>query len=301
MLVLRYYVDLPPHTPTDFDHGDVHKPTGRVYVAHTAQGTVEVLDGDAGIHLATIPGCTEGSGVLCAQEEGLVFAAARGAGIVLVIKAESGAVLRDVKVGPRPNGLAWDPGNRHLLAADVQENRAYLVDPTVEPAARILATVDLPGRPRWCVFDPGHKRFLVNIREPSCVAVLQAATAGIEAQWPVSYAGPHGLDIDTAGGRAYVACDAGQVVALDLATGHELGSVPIAGSPDATWYNARRARLYVAIGKPGVLDVINTDSMSVEQEIPTEEGAGTTAYDEQRQLLYVFLPGTCRAAIYEEI
>jgi len=301
MLVLRGYVDLPPHTATDFDHGDVYRPTGRVFIAHTAEGTVEVIGGERSEYDTTIPGCREGSGVLCAQQDKLVFAAARGAGLVLVIDAESNEVKRLLSVGPRPNGLAWDPDNKHLLVADVQENMTLLVDLSGEAVGRVLATPHLPGRPRWCVFDAARQRFLVNIREPAAVVVLDAEIGHIVAQWPVSFAGPHGLDIDPEGGRAFVACDAGQVVALDLATGEELWNVPIAGSPDATWYNAKRTHLYVAIGNPGMLDVINTSTTTVIQRVPTEQGAGTTAYDEQRQGLYIFLPQTCRVAVYDEV
>ncbi len=303
MLVLRGYVDLPPHAQTKFDHGDVHAPSGRVYIAHTAEDTVEIIDGERLTYLTSVSDCPEGSGVLCARQDGLVFAAARGAGQILVIYAGSNEVASQVSVGPRPNGLAWDPASKHLLVADVQENRALLIDPLAEPAAREVASTELPGRPRWCVFDPVRQRFLVNIREPACLAVLES-TGRLEAEWPISHAGPHGLDIDAEGRRAFVACDAGQVVALDLATGEELGSVRISGSPDATWYNARRALLYVAVGQAigttGQLDVIDTRSMKVAQQVVTEEGAGTTAYDEQRQRLYVFLPLTCRVAVYDE-
>src|SRR6266852_4945582 len=128
-LILRHYIDLPPHLEGDFDHGDIYLESGRVFVANTAACTVEVIDGERLRHLATIPGCLEASGVLCAQDEALVFAAARGAGKLLVIDPTTNAVLRTVAVGQKPNGLAWDPRRHHLLVADVQENRVRLVDP----------------------------------------------------------------------------------------------------------------------------------------------------------------------------
>jgi DNA-binding beta-propeller fold protein YncE len=310
MLVLRGAVALPPPAAagsgSEFDHGDVHRVTGQVYVAHTAADTVEVIDGERGAHMGTIPGCPEGSGVLCAQEDDLVFAAARGAGRVLILAAleetsAGAAVLREVRVGPRPNGLAWDPQRKHLLVADVQDNRARLIDPFSAPEGRILVTSELPGRPRWCVYDRERTRFLVNVREPACVVVLAADTGYTTAQWPVSSAGPHGLDLDPADGRAFVACDGGMVVALDLETGHEQARVAIPGVPDAIWYNAPRQRLYVAIGDPGVVAIVNTRTMTVEEEVRTEVGAHTTAFDAARQRLYVFLPQTCRAAVYEEV
>src|SRR5712692_796173 len=295
-LVLRQYIDLPFHTHGDFDHGDVSLSNGYIFIANTAAGTVEVVDGEGLRHLTTIPGCLEASGVLAAQEEGLVFAAARGAGKLLIIDAVFTTVLREVAVGSRPNGLAWDPRRKHLLVADVQDNTARLVD---SRAGQIIATAPLPGRPRWAVYWQAGDRFLVNIREPAMVAVLSASTFELVGQFPVSGVGPHGLDLDQEGHRAFIACDGGSVVTVDTSTGSELAQVPIAGTPDAIWHHHRLSRLYVAIGDPGVIEVVSTETMTVEEQIQTEVGAHTTAYDAKLQRLYVFLP-SCRVAVYEE-
>jgi hypothetical protein len=88
--------------------------------------------------------------------------------------------------------------------------------------------------------------------------------------------------------------------ARDLATGRELAHVAIAGEPDFIWHNADRNLLYVAIGRPGLIDVIDTGSMRRVEQVATEEGAHTAAFDRTRQRLYVFLPHSCRAAVYEE-
>jgi len=107
------------------------------------------------------------------------------------------------------------------------------------------------------------------------------------------------LDLDQEGRRAFIACDGGSVVTLDASTGRELAQTPITGAPDAIWHNHQAARLYVAIEEPGVIDVLNTRTMAVDEQIFTEVGAHTTAYDAMRQRLYVFLP-SCRVAVYEE-
>jgi hypothetical protein len=170
----------------------------------------------------------------------------------------------------------------------------------------VISQVGLPGRPRWAVYHQGSYRFLVNIREPACVAVLSAAPFALVERFPISSPGPHGLDLDQEGCRGFVACDGGAVITLDLASGRELAQVPIAGPPDTIWYTYRLARLYVAIAhlgtldeEPGVIKVVNTQSMTIEEQIPTEVGAHTTAYDARRQRLYVFLP-SCRVTVYEE-
>jgi DNA-binding beta-propeller fold protein YncE len=294
MLTLEGTIPIPGNAPSEFDHGDVELASGRVFVAHTQAGTVEALDGIERRHQTTIAGCAEASGVLVAQEAGLVFAAARGAGQVLVIQAATGTVLYAIDVDHRPNGLAWDSARQHLLVADVQANTARLVT----PSGKTFAVTALPGRPRWCVYDAAHDRFLVNIREPACVAVLAADTGSIVSQWPIPSAGPHGLDIDTALEQAYVACDGGQLVQIALADGRILGTAALAGVPDAIWLNATRRQLYVAIGDPGVVQVVDTTAMRVIQTLVTEPGAHTTAFDSQRQLLYVFLPISCQVGVY---
>src|SRR6266849_4916297 len=213
-LVLRHYLDLPFHPEGDFDHGDVYLPNGHVYIANTAAGTVEVVDGERLCHLATIPDCPEASGVLAAQDDALIFAAARGAGKLLVINAISSAVISAVAVGSRPDGLAWDPLRKRFLLADVQDNTARLVDPMI---GQVIAAASLPGRPRWAVYHQAGDRFLINIREPAVVAILEAESFTPVGQFSISSAGPHGLDLDEASHRAFVACYGGNVVVRDLA------------------------------------------------------------------------------------
>jgi DNA-binding beta-propeller fold protein YncE len=292
------HVALPPHGSGGFDHGDVVAATGRVFVAHTASDTVDVIDGERLEFVGSVSGCPEGSGVLCTQgTDPLVFAAARGAGKVLVLDASSCVVQNEFGVGPKPNGLAWDAGRRQLLVADVEVFSARLLDVA---GGLTLASTALPGRPRWCVFDRARDRFLVNIREPACVVALASGTAEIVARIDVSAAGPHGLDLDARADRAFVACDDGSLVVLDLTGDQEIANVPIGGKPDAIWFNARRNVVYVAIGKPGLIDVVDCQRNIVVERVTTEEGAHTTAFDAARQRLYVFLPGTSRAAVYEE-
>src|SRR5215469_14699809 len=150
-----------------FDHGDVHGPTGRVFVAHTANGTIDVING-ASLHLErTLPDCPEASGVLCASNDPeFVFAAARGDGHLLVLDPNTCELVGRHRVGPRPNGLAWDPVRGQLLVADVETFDARLIG----PYSGVCCVVhELPGRPRWCVYDAARERFLVNIRDPACL------------------------------------------------------------------------------------------------------------------------------------
>src|SRR6266571_912401 len=137
-------VSVPAHrNPGGFDHGDVHEPSGHVFVAHLASGTVEVVDGETLTHLATIEDCAEASGVLSCPDDELIVAAARGAGHVLIIDPATNAVRQKIAVGGRPNGLAWDSKRRRLLVADVAGNVVAIVKPST---GELLTTGPLPGR-----------------------------------------------------------------------------------------------------------------------------------------------------------
>lgn len=300
VLQLRTKVQLPPGQPGAFDHGAVDTVTGRMFIAHTAFDTVEVVAGESLKPVGQIRGCAGGSGVVCAARERLVFAAARGSGEVLVIDADGLTVQRRVEVGPRPNGLAWDGRRRQLLVADVDSSgqSARLLEPE---SGAVVAEIPLPGRPRWCVFDERADRFLVNIREPASLLSLAAGSGQLSASWPIPSAGPHGLDIDAGGGRAFVACDGGRAVAVALEDGRVLGESPISGVPDAIWFNSKKERLYVAVAHPGLIDVVDTRAMELVESIPTEAGAQTTAFDESRQRLYVFLPDSCAVAVLDDV
>lgn len=296
--MLRHVLDIPipPNKPSEFDHADVHLESGRVFVAHTAAGTVEVLDGERKSHLKTIGGCPEGSGIWCAQEENLVFAASRSTGQILVIDANS-LDLNAYKVGSRPNGLAWDKERKQLLVADVFDSSARLVRTS---SGEILATTKLKGRPRWAAFDVVKDRFLVNIRDPPEVTILSASTGEQTDAISITGKGPHGLALDENQKRIFVACDSAELISVDSDPGKEISKIAISGPPDVLWLNPARRLLYCACGEPGAIDVIDTTKPSVIDRVKTEAGAHTFTFDVVRQTLYSFYPNSCCASTFTQ-
>jgi len=212
--------------------------------------------------------------------DGLLFAAALGAGKILLIDAIKGNVGSVTEAGLKPNGLACDTTRKQLLVADVEDFRARRLDPI---SGRIFASIKLSGRPRWCRYDSNLDLFFVNIRDPPGVIVLEPETMRQKVFLSVSIEGPHGQDIVERTSCAFVARDGRAVVAVDLKTGHEILVVPIPGAPDAIWHNTQRERLYCTITKPGVMVVIDTRAFIIDEEINTEDGANTFAFDIARR------------------
>ena len=78
-LRLSGHVDLPAHAGEGgFDHADVHAASDRLYVAHTANDALEVIDCARLLHVESVPGLTAVAGALVSEARSLVFTSNRG-------------------------------------------------------------------------------------------------------------------------------------------------------------------------------------------------------------------------------
>jgi DNA-binding beta-propeller fold protein YncE len=302
-LTLVGHVPLPPHAGSGgFDHAAVHAATGHVYVAHTANDAVDVLDPASGKHLHSIPGLTAVAGALVSDQSQLVFTSNRGENTIGVFAPDSDPEVTKIAVGLRPNGLAYDARRHLVLAANVGDPaipRSFTLSMVDLDAGAMRCSIEVPGRTRWTVFDEESRLFYVNIMDPAVIAVVDADKPDALAyMWSVPAGGPHGLDFDPATRRLFCACDAGVLVTLDAVTGKILSRGKLSGVPDVVWFNAKRRQLYVAVGDPGVVDVFDTATMESLGTVATEKGAHTTAFPLAGDSLIAFLPASHRAALY---
>jgi YVTN family beta-propeller protein len=295
------FVELPAHAGAGgFDHAAVHGPTGRLYVAHTANDALDVIDLPGRRYLGSIAGLSAVAGALVTED--LVFTSNRGENTVAILATADDARVEKIPVGVRPNGLAYDPSRGRLLVAHVGEP-AIAGSCTVAVIdvhhRRRIADLPVPGRTRWAVFDPRADAFHVNIADPPRIIVVDAGDpVAVRRAVDIPWAGPHGLDIDVAGRRLFCACDAATLVEVDADTGDVRGDERIAGVPDVVFFNAELQRLYVAVGDPGVIEVFDTSPRRRHETVRTEAGAHTLAFDPPRNLVCAFLPATHRAAVY---
>jgi DNA-binding beta-propeller fold protein YncE len=297
------HIELPPHrSGGGFDHADVHSPTDRIYVAHTANDSIDVIDCAQDRYIKSIPGLIAVAGALVSEARGLIFTTNRGENTVSAFAPGDEHNAFKIGVGIKPNGVAVDSKRGLLVVANVG-------DPAV-PDSYTASVVDLgrkervseikvPGRTRWAIYDPATETFFINIASPARIVAIDARDPNkIAKEYVVPAEGPHGLDLDPATGRLFCACDAGILFAIDAGSGRVLRDVPLSGAPDVIFLNQRTGRLYVAIGNPGVIDVIDIAAMRREEVVPTEAGAHTLALDRKRSKVYAFLPQSHRAAVF---
>jgi DNA-binding beta-propeller fold protein YncE len=303
MLKLTGTIELPEHIqPGGFDHADIYPANRKLYVAHTCNNALDVIDCASGRFSHSIPNLTGVAGALVSGE--MVFTSNRGEDTVSIFPVEDESQMVKIPVGMRPNGLAFDAGRNLLLAANVGSPdipNSYTVSLVDVKRREMIHSIPVPGRTRWAIFDPETDSFYINIADPAEIVVVKAETPEqISKTFPVPAAGPHGLDLDAANRRLFCACDAGQLLTVGVSEGTIQSREKLSGSPDVIFFHPALERLYVAIGDPGVLDVFDTATKERIQVLETEKGAHTLALDKAFNQIYVFLPQTHCAVVYTE-
>ena len=297
------HIELPPHrSGGGFDHADVYSPTDRIYVAHTANDSIDVIDCAQDRYVESIPGFNAVAGALVSKARGLVFATNRGENTVSVFSPGGERSAFKIDVGIKPNGVAFDSARGLLIVANVGDpaiSDSYTASVVDLERKERIAEIKVPGRTRWAVYNPALETFFINIASPARIVAIDAREpTRIAREYQIPAEGPHGLELDAAAGRLLCACDGGILFGIDAASGRVLGDVRLSGAPDVIFLNPRLGHLYVAIGDPGVIDVIDIVAMRREEVVPTEAGAHTLALDRKRNKVYAFLPRTHRAAVF---
>jgi DNA-binding beta-propeller fold protein YncE len=302
-LRLLGHVDLPPHRSSGgFDHADIHSPTDRLYVAHTANDSLDVIDCAQDNYIESISGLPAVAGALVSEQRGLVFTTNRGENTISVFKPGDERNGFKIGVGVKPNGVAFDNSRGLLVVANVGDPAiadSYTASVVDVGRRERIGEIKVPGRTRWAIYDPTLEIFFVNIAAPARIVAIDARDpTKVSKQYDVPSEGPHGLDLDLATDRLFCACDAGALFAMDAGSGRVLDDVPLSGTPDVIFLNPKLGHLYVAIGDPGVIDVIDIATMRRKDVVQTEPGAHTLALDRKRNKLFAFLPRSHRAAVF---
>ena len=114
------YIDLPAHVKKGgFDHAAISSRLNRLYVAHTANDALDVIDCAEDRYLHSIPDLAGVAGALVSEEDDLVFTSNRAENTVGIFKPNDENTITKIPVGIRPNGLSYDPQSGLLLAAHV--------------------------------------------------------------------------------------------------------------------------------------------------------------------------------------
>ena len=255
-------IELPANAKAGgFDHAAVHRASSRLYVAHTSNDALDVIDCATDVYLHSINNLAGVAGALVCDETRQVFTSNRGENTIGIFAPDDEVSLVKVAVGLKPNGLSFDPQRGLLLAANVGDAviaGSHTVSIVDVAQRRMIASVPVAGRTRWTIFDAESQSFFVNIAQPAqIVAIAASDPTRIVRVLAVPAEGPHGLDFEPATQRLFCACDDKNLVTLNATTGAVLHTAALSGAPDVIFFNATLQHLYGAWPIPEHAFVVN--------------------------------------------
>jgi DNA-binding beta-propeller fold protein YncE len=224
-------------------------------------------------------------GVIAVPAIGRVYASATDAHQVLTISGRTGNVLARAPAGEYPDGLAYDPVERHVFISDESGG----VETVISASGHRLATIPLGGEAGNVQYDAGSGNVLVDVQTRNEIAVINPRTNRIVRR--VGLPGcdhDHGLNIDATRRLAFVACDGNaKLLTFDLRRMKVTGIAEVGGSPDVLAFDTSLRRLYVA-AETGIVTVFGEGAHGLRKlgEAPLAPEAHTVAVDPRTHLVY---------------
>ena len=232
-----------PGPSNRFDYTSLDPTTSRLYIAHMNAGQLLVFDIRKRRVLKTIaaPGV---HGVIAVPQLHRVYASATDARQLFTIDSRTGRVLRRAPAGAYPDGLVYDPVERHVFVSDESGG----IEAVFDAAGHRIATVQLGGEAGNVQYDPGSGKILADVQTRNDMAVIDPHSNRVVRR--VALPGcdhPHGLYVDAPRRVAFVACDGNaRLLTLDLTHMKVTGSMQVGSSPDVLAFDKSSKRLYVA-------------------------------------------------------
>ena len=147
---------------------------------------------------------------------------------------------------------------------------------------RDVGEIRLPGdNSRFSSASLDAQRGLLFIAHLGASEVVEVdINAGRVVRTIPNLAGVHGVLVVGALGRVYATATRGnQLVALDEATGQELGRTVVGGYPDALAYDSRRGAVWTANVTAGSATVVDANTLQVRQTLDVGGEIGDLGYD----------------------
>jgi DNA-binding beta-propeller fold protein YncE len=257
--------------------------SNRLFIARSTR--VMVVDLETHKLVGEVPGTAGVHGVA------LVAGAHRGvtsngkANNAFIFDLASLKVEATIETGEKPDAILYDPFTHLVLTMNGHSNSATLIDVASEKA---VGSIALPGRPETAVSD-GKGRIYINLEDKAQIAVVDMAARAVAQTWDMAGCEePTGLAIDLEHARLFSGCHNGVLVALDAASGRNIGKLPIGNGVDAVAFDPALHTVFTSNGE-GSVSVIRQDDADHYhnlETVATLPGAKTMALDPDRHLVY---------------
>jgi YVTN family beta-propeller protein len=257
----------------------------RLFISRSTH--VQVVDAETGKVVGDIPDTDGVHGIALADDLNVGFTSNGKSNSVTVFDLVTLKVITNVNIsGQNPDVIIYEPRSKHVFAFNGRSNNASVIDAV---SLKEISTITLSGRPELAVFNDAGKVF-VNIEDKSEIAVIDSSTNKLLKSYPLGGGTePTGLAFDQKHNRLFSVCANKKMVILDSETGKIIAEVAIGEGPDSAAFDSKLGIVLSSNGD-GTLTIVKEDDpdhFSVLQNIVTQKGAKTLAYDNVSHRAYL--------------
>ena len=257
----------------------------RLFVSRATH--VQVIDADSGKVIGDIPGTEGVHGIALADDLEVGFTSNGKSNSVTVFDSVTLNVIDTIKIsGLNPDVILYEPKTKHIFVFNGRSNNATVIDAV---SHQEIDTIVLPGKPELAVSDEAGNVF-VNIEDKNQVVVIDSGHDKIIKTFPLGKGvEPTGLSIDKEHKRLFSVCANRKMEILDAETGSLVAEVAIGAEPDSAAFDPHLGLAFSSNGD-GTLTVVKDlgqGHYAVAQNVMTQRGARTMAYDPDRHRAYL--------------
>jgi DNA-binding beta-propeller fold protein YncE len=276
-----------PGSASRLDYQSLDPKRHLLFIAHLGDGTVIVFDTKKSRPTAVIPDVSAAHGVLAVPQEQTLFASATGTNEVVAIDERTLRESWRTAGGTYPDGLAYDPGTRHLFVSDERGGTETVIDTDLH---RVIATISLGGEAGNTQYDAVSHHVFVNVQTSEQLVEIDPRRNAIVRRFSVAGSGcigNHGLLVDASRRRAFVACeDSNSFLWIDMRDMHIRQTWTVGEGPDVLALDPNSGRLFVA-AESGIVSVFsNRDRVTALGQAFLAPNAHSVAVDSQTRLVY---------------
>ena len=289
-----------PNVKGRMDHMDVDVQGKRLFVAGLENGSLEVVDLEAGKWLKSIAGFKKTQGVAYVPSLNKLFVASGDDGMLRVFRGDTFELLDAIKLDLGPNRVAYDPHTQLLYVgyggkdAGKDYGEVGIIDGKTD---KHIGDIRVVAHPSELLLDQSGSTLFVFVSIASKVQVVDTKKREVVSTWPVSSQRNGDGTLDEKNHRLFIGTRTPpQLIAMDSQTGKEVASLPTVEGMDGVYFDPRLVRIYISGGRDydaGSIFVYqqkDADHYETIGKVPTKSGAGTSFWSPELNRYYVAAP-----------
>jgi DNA-binding beta-propeller fold protein YncE len=289
-----------PNVKGRIDHMDVDVKGQRLFVAGLENGSLEVVDLQAGKWLKSVPGFKKTQGIAYVPVLNKVFVASGDDGMLRVFRGDTLDLLDAIKLDLGPNRVAYDPHSKLLYVgyggkdAGKDYGEVGIIDAKTD---KHLGDVKVEAHPAELLLDKSGNTLFVFISTASKIQVVDTKKREVVSTWPISSQRNGDGAFDEKHHRLLIGTRTPpQLIALDSQNGKEVASLPTVEGMDGVYFDAGHKRVYVSGGRDYDVGYVfayrqkDADHYETLGKIATKSGAGTSFWSPELNRYYVGAP-----------